>query len=77
MISFRILWLFRQLEHQNISIISKDIDSWRKKWGVGWGGRGVGENPFDKEDEWNNPFRVHLNFLDIETLVIKWYRQTN
>ena len=55
-----------------MSIISKDIDSQRKKWGVGWGGRGVGENPFDKEDEWNNLFKVciYLNFLDIETLVL-------
>ena len=50
MISFRILWLFRQLEHQNISIISKDIDSQRKKQEVGWGGRGAGGNPFDKEE---------------------------
>ena len=47
---FRKLWLFRQLEHQNISIISKDIDSRIKKWEVGWGGRGVGGNPFDKEE---------------------------
>ena len=75
--SFRILWLSRQLEHQNMSIISKDIDSQRKKWGVGWGGRGVGENPFEKEDKWNNLFKVciNLNFLDIETLVMKWCRQ--
>ena len=55
-----------------MSIISKDIDSQRRKWGVG-------ENPFDKEDEWNNLFKacIYLNFLDIETLVLKWYRQTN
>ena len=33
-----------------MSIISKDIDSWRKKR-VGWGGKGAGGNPFDKEDE--------------------------
>ena len=50
MISFRILWLFRQLEHQNISIISKDIDSQRKMQGVGWRGRGAGWNPFGKEE---------------------------
>ena len=28
--SFRKLWLFRQLEHQNISTISKGIDSQKK-----------------------------------------------
>ena len=57
----------------------KRYDSQRKKWGVGWGGRGVRENPFDKEDEWNNLFKVciYLNFLNIETLVMKWCRQTN
>ena len=78
--SFRTLWLFRQLEHQNISIISKDIDSQRKKWGVGWGGRGAGENTIDKkEEEYNNPYKVciYLNLLYIQTLVIKWSRQTN
>ena len=78
--SFRTLWLFRQLDHQNISIISKGIDSQRKKWGVRWGGRGAGENPIDKkEEEYNNPYKVCIypNLLDIETLVIKWSRQTN
>ena len=78
--SFRTLWLFRQLDHQNISIISKGIDSQRKKWGVQWGGRGAGENPTDKkEEEYNNPYKVCIypNLLDIETLVIKWSRQTN
>ena len=49
--SFRTLWLFRQLDHQNISIVSKGIDSQRKKWGVRWEGRGSGENPIDKKEE--------------------------
>ena len=48
--SFRTLWLSRQLEHQNMSIISKDIDSQRKEQRVGSGGRGAEGNPFDKED---------------------------
>ena len=40
-----------------MSIISRDIDSWEKKSGVGWGGGGAEGNPIDKEeDDYNNPF---------------------